>query len=477
MAFNSFVVYETVGRKIRYLRQTQAEADADVAADADLSAHVGAVPTPDAAIPGYYFTPADQSFAAESISDAQKIATRRGIIKNLLRELEGVRGMASWAHWNDNNVRAQVYARWVEMQARAVSIDSNVLDDTKYAVMLAEASIPGDLWYVLFMLGDEAVPPGGNQEHPFWRYWLRNDRSAWIWYSTSGSTTNSDSRGGIANGGHQPCRRRRLRLGPLSARGPAMTEETPATPVYTREGELIQRDSVAPPEEADLPCALLVLVPGGSREILFCTRGPGQTVSALAPGVPNPRNPDSGYIAYRRHPSWQGFSWAYRDNGGRPSGKFFGYGPDFALHDAPVNQVPYLQGYDTTVGTGRNAVTTHHPGWMRHTATFAHEIDTLYADHTHQLRQPDSFKTLPDMPHNDASNLKNQNGLQYGRGICGYNFLQLTEWAALRPEDGGTGRIATDWRMRMRSVQEDIEALCLACPHPLLAAPVHQPAR
>ena len=62
--------------------------------------------------------------------------------------------------------------------------------------------------------------------------------------------------------------------------------------------------------------------------------------------------------------------------------------------------------------------------------------------------------------------MKNQNGLQYGRGICGYNFLQLTEWAALRPEDGGSGRIATDWRMRMPSVLEDIEALCLACPHP-----------
>ena len=200
MAFNSFVVYETVGRKVRYLRQTQAEADADIAADADLSAHVGAVSTPDAAIPGWYFHPGDQSLTAEAISDAQKIATRRGIIKDLLRNLEGVRGMASWAHWNNNNVRAQVYARWVEMQARAVSIDSNVLDDTKYAVLLAEASIPGDLWYVLFEEGDAEATPPDPQERPFWRFWLRNDRSAWIWYSTTGSTTTADSRGGIANG-------------------------------------------------------------------------------------------------------------------------------------------------------------------------------------------------------------------------------------------------------------------------------------
>ena len=67
MAYNSFVVYETVGRRVRYLRQTQAEADADVAADADLSAHVGAVSTPDWVLPGHYFAPADLSFTADPV--------------------------------------------------------------------------------------------------------------------------------------------------------------------------------------------------------------------------------------------------------------------------------------------------------------------------------------------------------------------------------------------------------------------------
>ena len=67
MPFNAFVVYETVGRKVRALKQTQAAADAAIAADADLSAHVGAVPVPDAIIPGWYFAPADLSFTADPV--------------------------------------------------------------------------------------------------------------------------------------------------------------------------------------------------------------------------------------------------------------------------------------------------------------------------------------------------------------------------------------------------------------------------
>ena len=130
----------------------------------------------------------------------------------------------------------------------------------------------------------------------------------------------------------------------------------------------------------------------------------------------------------------------------------------------PVNQVAYLQGYPYRPGD-RGTKVTHIPGWMRHTATFAHEIDTLYADHSHQLRQGDSYRTLPDMPHTDESNLRNQNGLQYGRGACGYVYDKLDLWSKLRGEDGGSGSIATDWRMQMPGVLEDVEALCLVCPH------------
>ena len=67
MAFNSFVVYETVGRRVRYLRPTHAQASADVGADADLSTHVAAVSTPDWVLPGHYFNPADLSFTADPV--------------------------------------------------------------------------------------------------------------------------------------------------------------------------------------------------------------------------------------------------------------------------------------------------------------------------------------------------------------------------------------------------------------------------
>ena len=131
----------------------------------------------------------------------------------------------------------------------------------------------------------------------------------------------------------------------------------------------------------------------------------------------------------------------------------------------PVNQAAYLEGYPYRPG-GRGTTVTQKPGWRRHTCTFAHEIDTQYADHSHQHRQEESYRTLPDMPHNDESNIRNQNGLQYGRGACGYVYDKLDLWSKLRPEDGGSGSIATDWRMQMPGVLEDVEALCLVCPHP-----------
>ena len=67
MPFNAFVVYETVGRKVRALKQAQAAADATAAADADLSAHMGTVAVPDNVIPGWYFAPADLSFTADPV--------------------------------------------------------------------------------------------------------------------------------------------------------------------------------------------------------------------------------------------------------------------------------------------------------------------------------------------------------------------------------------------------------------------------
>ena len=67
MPFDAFVTYETAGRKVRGLNRTQAQANAAAAADADLTAHAGSVSVPDAAVPGYYFNPADLSFTPEAV--------------------------------------------------------------------------------------------------------------------------------------------------------------------------------------------------------------------------------------------------------------------------------------------------------------------------------------------------------------------------------------------------------------------------
>ena len=127
------------------------------------------------------------------------------------------------------------------------------------------------------------------------------------------------------------------------------------------------------------------------------------------------------------------------------TGHYVGY--DGSRQLEPVNQIPDVE------------------KWMRHTTTFAHEIDTLYADHTHQLRQRESYRTLPDMPHNDESNMRNQNGLQYGRGACGYVFDKILLYSKLPHDQGGSGVLARDWRMQRAGVLEDVEALCLTCDH------------
>ena len=131
----------------------------------------------------------------------------------------------------------------------------------------------------------------------------------------------------------------------------------------------------------------------------------------------------------------------------------------------PVNPVPIIHGYHKKVDRRQNGKIVYVKGWFEHTSTFAHEIDQLYADHTHQMRQPDSYKTLPDMPHDTESNMRNQNALQVGRGMCGYAFQQTEDFARLPIDGGGTGNVATDWKLHYPKVLEDIQELCVFCEH------------
>ena len=114
----------------------------------------------------------------------------------MLRDLEAVDGLAAWAtvaRGADPTRRAGVYSRWVEMMAIASSIDSNLSNDTLWGWLFAEMSIPGELWYVLFDIGD-----GENDQK--WEWWLRDVdhtiESSWTFWSTAGTTLTPNSRAG-----------------------------------------------------------------------------------------------------------------------------------------------------------------------------------------------------------------------------------------------------------------------------------------
>ena len=77
MAFDAHVVYAVDGR-IAFIRRTQAEAQADVAADAELSRGL-VVGVPDWVLPGYYYKTADSSFRQDpelSALEQLKVAAR-----------------------------------------------------------------------------------------------------------------------------------------------------------------------------------------------------------------------------------------------------------------------------------------------------------------------------------------------------------------------------------------------------------------
>ena len=143
-------------------------------------------------------TPEDVAWAA--LPDDDKVKRRRAIALLKLRDLEGVRGLASWAtvaRGEDPTRRAGVYARWVQMMAIASSIDANLLSNTRWGWLNAEMSIPGAVWYVLFKIGDLTT-------HEFWESWLQDvehtEDDAWSFWNTSGTTLTPNSRGGTVRG-------------------------------------------------------------------------------------------------------------------------------------------------------------------------------------------------------------------------------------------------------------------------------------
>ncbi len=159
MAFDGYVVYDT-DNLISGIRMTQAAADTFAATDADYTAHQAVTSLPDDVRLGWYFNDTDNTVSGErDLTSDELILIRRKQLKDNIRTLEQIPGLASWATVNHDYVvehhtldRAKYYSRWVEGQARASSLDANLSDDHKFGQLLAESQIPGDWWYFLYDL-------------------------------------------------------------------------------------------------------------------------------------------------------------------------------------------------------------------------------------------------------------------------------------------------------------------------------------
>ena len=107
----------------------------------------------------------------------------------------------------------------------------------------------------------------------------------------------------------------------------------------------------------------------------------------------------------------------------------------------PVNQYPYTR------------------VWLKHAATFAHEIDTLFSENSIIYRRESNFQMIPGSAVRDSGvNLRNQNALQYGRAICGFAFSRAKE---LHDVDPTSERALS----HVPLVQPYVEAICLVCNH------------
>ena len=137
--------------------------------------------------------------------------------------------------------------------------------------------------------------------------------------------------------------------------------DTPdTTPTYLQEGDMPQAGDVYDPAKG-VP-GYIFLKSMETREIRDSTKSYGNPPENVWRQYLRDRVPDEDeYIApgtyfwaYFEHPTWEGIN--------RAIGKYYGY--DLGVYDDPVNQVP-----DTRE-------------WLTHIATFAHEIDTLFSEHT-----------------------------------------------------------------------------------------------
>ena len=189
------------------------------------------------------------------------------------------------------------------------------------------------------------------------------------------------------------------------------TEESTPTSAYLQLGDVFDENSQMEPT---YPSAhFLEIKPDGSRQIVYHYRfHSGQSRwASFRSYVFNRKNPNNPVIYWgaATEPAQRLFAPHYLPYTPNDGIRIWP-GPD------PVNQIPYVQ------------------KWMKHITTFAHEIDMLWPEHSIMLREQDNYNLIPGSSvRTTLHNLRNQFTLRYGRGIAGFGYQRVTEWAALDP--------------------------------------------
>ena len=216
---------------------------------------------------------------------------------------------------------------------------------------------------------------------------------------------------------------------------------TTETPTYSPLGSLVNSDLNVPfPADGVIVVTVKDIE---TRQIFFVTRYRSESNFLYTKTVLSETHPHFGRMIYWGPYSesiYQATKWS-----SIRTPRYLPYPPadGIAIGKSvePVNQVPKFR------------------EWMRHITTFAHEIDMLWPEHSIMLREADNYNLIPGSSvRTTLHNLRNQFTLRYGRGICGYGYQRVTEWADLDPTE-------ERWKTQQAGVQEDVEALCLTCDH------------
>ena len=122
----------------------------------------------------------------------------------------------------------------------------------------------------------------------------------------------------------------------------------------------------------------------------------------------------------------------------------------------PVNQIPYLEGYDIAQDPADRFF-----GWERYICTFAHDLMAL-PSHTYQHLDHNNLNLVPDLPHTDESNVRYKNTWHYGRAMLGYVLTRLDDWKAL-PMDGAENAFGLTWQNRKEGMEWIMRSICAQC--------------